>query len=290
VWRAAGRGIPWLTLGWAAFLLMVFVFEAAIGATGDPLRLLALGGLSPDRVAQGEMDRLFTSAFLHSSGLHLLMNATSLIVLGVMFERLLGWARFLVVLSFAQIAGTGFWVTWPNAVVAVGASAALYGIVGCWLFLHLANREELPVFLRSPAWNWMLLIGLALWIEVGFSYAAHAAHLGGFAGGFAAGAVVVRGPLDRLASNRPRGLSVVAGACILVWASALGAGIQRAWGPLDARRTEIGLGLPAAEEAERSREERRATPPPSGGRRSSRAPRRAPGRSGLGCARLRGAR
>lgn len=235
VWRAAGRGVPWLTLGSAAVLVIIFLGEVAIGATGDGLRLLALGALSPALVREGELDRLFTSALLHSRNLHLLLNGIGLIALGVMFERLLGWPRFLLVLSFAQIGGAALWVAWSGAVGAVGASAAIHGALACWLLLHLARQNDLPVFLRIPAWIWTLWLGLALWIEFKLPNVAHAAHLGGFAAGLAISAALVRGPLDRLRTRRPPWLAVAATAWILVWGAALGFGIRRAWGPIEER-------------------------------------------------------
>ncbi len=246
VWQAAGRGVPWITLGLSAALVGAFLFEVWVGATTEKLLLLMLGGLAPALVVDGDLDRLLTAAFLHSSILHLVVNLTGLIAFGVVFERLLGWPRFLFVLSVAQVAGTALFVAWPSAVGAVGASAALHGIVACWLFLNVARREELPVFLRSPTWNLMLLLGLAVWTEVEFSNLAHAAHLGGFAGGLAASAAVVRVPLDGLRPHRPRWLLAVSTAWILVWVGALSVGIHRAWGPIEERTLDTTRRLLAA--------------------------------------------
>jgi membrane associated rhomboid family serine protease len=223
----------------------------ALAATGDGLRLLALGALSPELVRQGELDRLFTSALLHSRNLHLLLNGIGLIALGVMLERLLGWPRFLLILSFAQIGGAALWVAWPSAVGAVGASGAIYGALGCWLLLHLTRHRELPVFLRIPTWTWTLWLGLAIWIEARLPNVAHTAHLGGFAAGLAISSALVRGPLDRLPPERPLWLTVAAMACILVWSTALGLGIHRAWGPIEERSVRTSariLALPAVSE------------------------------------------
>jgi rhomboid protease GluP len=233
VWQAAGRGAPWLTLGSAALLGILFLCETGVGATGSGLRLLAIGALSSELVRNGELDRLFTSGLLHSGIPHLLVNGLGLVALGVMLERLLGWSRFLLILSFAQVGGAALWVVRPGSVGATGASAAIYGAFVCWLYLQLTRRHELPAFLRAPAWFWILLLGSGLWIEINLPRLAHAAHLGGLVAGFAISAALVRGPLDRLHTRRPRWLCVAAATCMLVWGVALGAGILRAWGPIE---------------------------------------------------------
>ncbi len=238
VWAAAGRGVPWVTWALAAILIVAFVFELAVGATNEEVRLLTLGALSPVRVGQGELDRLLTPAFLHSGALHLFVNLSTLVLLGLMLERLLGWPRFVLVLTLGQVLGSLLWLLWPNGDAAVGASAALYGMFGAWIVLELKAREDLPVFLRLPAWWWLLTAAFGVWAEVAVSNLATAAHVGGVAGGFLAAAVVVHRPLDRLGLTAPRWLVTLATLSVLAWLTALGAGAQRARVLLDHESVE----------------------------------------------------
>jgi rhomboid protease GluP len=252
VWAAAGRGVPWVTWALAASLVAAFAFELAVGATTEKLRLLTLGALSPVLVGQGELDRLLTPAFLHSGPLHLFANLSTLVLLGLMLERLLGWPRFVLVLTLGQVLGALLWLRWPNADGAVGASAALYGLFGAWLVLELKAREELPVFFRLPVWWWLVTAAFGVWAEVAFSNLATTAHVGGLAGGFVAAAVVVHRPLDRLGLTAPRWLSALATLSILAWLAALGVGVQRASGLLDEQRVEASRSIqPEADERSR---------------------------------------
>jgi rhomboid protease GluP len=238
VWAAAGRGVPWVTWALATILIVVFAFELAVDATTEKLRLLTLGALSPVLVGQGELDRLLTPAFLHSGPLHLFANLSTLILLGLMLERLLGWPRFVLVLTLGQVLGALLWLLWPNADAAVGASASLYGMFGAWIVLGLKTREDLPVFFRPPVWWWLLTAALGVWAEVALSNLATAAHVGGVAGGFLAAAVVVHHPLDRLALTAPRWLVTLATVSILAWLTAFGVGVHRAWALVDDQSVE----------------------------------------------------
>jgi hypothetical protein len=161
------------------------------------------------------------------------VNGLGVVGLGVMLERLLGWPRFLLILSFAQIGGAALWVAWPGGVAVAGASAAIYGALACWLYLQLVRRHELPVFLRVPAWFWILLLGSGLWIEIELPKVAHAAHVGGLTAGLAISAALVDGPLEQLRARPPRWLCVAATTWILIWGVSLGVGIRRAWGPIE---------------------------------------------------------
>jgi len=252
VWAAAGRGVPWVTWALTASLIVAFAFELAVGATTVKLRLLTLGALSPVLVGQGELDRLLTPAFLHSGPLHLFANLSTLVLLGLMLERLLGWPRFVLVLTLGQILGALLWLRWPNADGAVGASAALYGLFGAWLLLELKAREDLPVLFRLPVWWWLLTAALGVWAEVAFTNLATAAHVGGVAGGFLAAAVVVHRPLDRLGVTAPRWLLALAILSILAWLAALGVGVHRASGLLDEQTLEASRSIePGADERSR---------------------------------------
>jgi membrane associated rhomboid family serine protease len=238
VWAAAGRGVPWVTWAFTTIVTLAFGFELAMDATIEKSKLLTMGALSPTLVSQGGIDRLLTSAFLHSGSGHLIVNLSALVLLGLMFERLLGWPRFVLVLTLGQVSGALLWLAFPNADGAVGASAALYGLLGSWIVLDLRAREELPVFFRLPVWWWLLTAAFAVVAEVALSSSATSAHTGGFAGGVLAAAIIVRRPLDRLGLHAPRWLFALATLSILAWLTALGLGVQRAWGLLDAEASE----------------------------------------------------
>jgi membrane associated rhomboid family serine protease len=127
-------------------------------------------------LAHGEWWRLITAAFLHYGPLHLGMNMFALWWLGQPVEAALGRVRFTVIYFVAGLAGsTGALLLSPNEVT-VGASGAIFGILGSLFVLeyHATGR------LMGQA---MTLIV----INIGFSLAVPNISIGGHLGGLAAG-------------------------------------------------------------------------------------------------------
>ncbi len=126
----------------------------------------------------GEWWRLITAAFLHYGPIHLGMNMFALWWLGQPVEAALGRARFALIYFVAGLAGsTGALLLSPNEVT-VGASGAIFGILGALFILeyHATGR------LMGQA---MTLIV----INIAFSFAVPNISIGGHLGGLAAGAL-----------------------------------------------------------------------------------------------------
>jgi len=190
-----------LALQVAAFALVAFRLEPAPPGPFDGVGIEALlraGALERDRVQSGEWWRLLTAAFLHGSWLHLGMN----VLLGAgwcrAIERALGTLRFLGLWLGAALAASAASLLLQD-VVAVGASGAIFGMVGAVMALH---RRALPgwgAFLRSRATR-SVVLSLAAWTVtalVADLHIDHAAHTGGLVFG-ALGAWVATRPGARL--------------------------------------------------------------------------------------------
>ena len=126
-----------------------------------------------------------TYAFLHAGPGHLLGNMGALAWLGAAVGRALGGARLLAVwILCAAAGGLGFALLWPVPQPMVGASGALFGLLGA----EAALRHRLAPSRRRLAGMVVLFVGLNLasyWIEGG--RVAWQAHLGGFLAGLALG-------------------------------------------------------------------------------------------------------
>lgn len=139
-------------------------------------------------VWRGEYWRLVTSMFLHGGFVHLLLNGWALYQLGGLFELWLGSRRLLLVYFVAGIAGSLASAVWSDN-PSVGASGAIFGILGALISFLLRRREMLTPQAKS------LLGQLVLWagINVVFGFSVpridNAAHLGGFAAGLLLGLV-----------------------------------------------------------------------------------------------------
>ena len=124
----------------------------------------------------GEWWRLITAAFLHYGPIHLGMNMLALWWLGQPVEAALGRARYVLIYFTAGLAGsTGALLLSPNEVT-VGASGAIFGILGALFVLeyHATGR----------------VVGQAMTlivINIAFSFAVPNISIGGHLGGLAAG-------------------------------------------------------------------------------------------------------
>jgi membrane associated rhomboid family serine protease len=128
--------------------------------------------------------RLVTSAFLHENATHLLMNMTALWFVGREVEKDLG-AKSLVLIYCAAALGGGIAVVAFGQERTLGASGAIYGLLGATFCLGV--RAFLDDH-RKSALRIMRIVGVVIAINLLFSVAipfiSLAAHVGGLVTGF----------------------------------------------------------------------------------------------------------
>jgi membrane associated rhomboid family serine protease len=120
--------------------------------------------------------RLVTSGFLHANIIHIGLNMYLLWIVGQMLEPLIGSVRFAVLYMVALLAGSlGVLILEPRT-AAIGASGAVFGVMGAVL---VEMRARGVAILQS----WL---GILLLINLGLSFRpgiAVGAHIGGLIGG-----------------------------------------------------------------------------------------------------------
>jgi membrane associated rhomboid family serine protease len=87
-------------------------------------------------VAHGDWWRLITAAFLHYGPFHLLLNMLALYWFGSLLEQRIGSGRFLMLYLVSGLAGSAGALLWSPLVPTVGASGAIFGILGAGLVLE----------------------------------------------------------------------------------------------------------------------------------------------------------
>ncbi|MGG7165526.1 rhomboid family intramembrane serine protease [Clostridium ihumii] len=111
----------------------------------DNVVLVLLGGMVNVLVEQGQYYRLITAGFLHSSILHLTLNMVALNAIGDIVEKILGKGKFLILYLISLIASSygSYIFTKGNSgiVISVGASGAIFGILGALLVIVIMNRN-----------------------------------------------------------------------------------------------------------------------------------------------------
>lgn len=79
---------------------------------------------------KAEVYRLLSPAFLHGGVFHLLGNMAFLLILGVPCEQKWGWPRYAAVYFVSALGASIFSVCLHPNTISVGASGALFGLMG----------------------------------------------------------------------------------------------------------------------------------------------------------------
>ena len=134
---------------------------------------------------EGSLLRVFTSSFAHSNTqiTHILFNMYSLFVLGTLLEPMIGKLRFVILYALSVFGGgLGFLVLSTNFGSVVGASGAVFGLMGAYLVFLIV--------MKLNAGQMYIIIGINLFL--GFLPGiAWEAHVGGLVVGAAVGYVLV---------------------------------------------------------------------------------------------------
>jgi membrane associated rhomboid family serine protease len=151
-------------------------------------------------VAHGEWYRLLTAGFVHVSIFHLVINMWALWVLGRVTEQLLGRTKMGLIYFVSLFAGSfGALAVRPDSVT-VGASGAIFGLMGGLLMVAKGRG----VAMRDTGLLGVLVLNLVITFTLS-SYISVGAHIGGLIGGGIAGLLLVDFPNRmRAASRRTR--------------------------------------------------------------------------------------
>jgi membrane associated rhomboid family serine protease len=175
----AGEGSGFIvTKTLIAINVLVFLVQGAeAGSFTNPSGEIFLHGyLRAYEVASGEWWRLVTAAFLHANPLHIFFNMLMLWWFGRPLELLLGRGRFLAVYFLSILAGSaGALLVTPTGAT-IGASGAVFGILGAGLVLE---RNRIDVFGGSA----LLVVLFNLGLSFTLSYVSIGGHIGGLIGG-----------------------------------------------------------------------------------------------------------
>jgi len=127
-------------------------------------------------VSEGEYWRLITAAFLHYGFIHLGMNMLVLWIIGPPLEEYFGHSRYLLVYVVAGLAGSAGALLWSPNALTVGASGAIWGIMGAALVL-----EARKIWVFGGSAMGLVLLNLAITFVIpGISIGGH---IGGLIGG-----------------------------------------------------------------------------------------------------------
>ncbi|RKU12786.1 hypothetical protein C6502_05420 [Candidatus Poribacteria bacterium] len=178
-------------------------------------------------VEDGEYWRLLTSTFLHAHALHLLLNMGILFLLGTLLEGLYGRGRFLFLYLTSAIVSSLASLLFVQNALGVGASGAVFGLVGVAVALGIRYKDRLPQRLgRILGLRLLPFIGIDLllgfFVLPQFNYNVNnTAHISGLLTGFIGGIILT----PELFSYREREKRIVAGLTAALVALTIASGV-----------------------------------------------------------------
>jgi membrane associated rhomboid family serine protease len=215
---AAYRGAdPQATYAIIAVNIAVFLGQVMTGGGGFQARAGSIyehGYLRGFEVNDGEYWRLLTGGFLHADPMHLIFNMLGVFFLGQLLEPRLGAVRFTALYLGSLFAGSlGAILLSPEAAT-VGASGAVFGLLGAALvLLRGSGLDPMRSFILP-----VLVINLLLtFARPGISIGGH---LGGLAGGVLCALI-----LQQTERGTLRGRQLGIAGCVLVAAVSIGIAI-----------------------------------------------------------------
>lgn len=164
----------------ALCVLMFFVSFMVGKGSLDSYTLYKMGAVNQMAIKGGQIWRLLTGTFLHAGLIHLFANIYSLCIIGMQLENFIGKKKFLTIYLVSAISGSLMSSLFSNT-VSVGASGAIFGLLGSMLYFGYHYRLYLGNVLRAQI---IPLIMLNLFLGFMLSGIDNAAHIGGLVGGY----------------------------------------------------------------------------------------------------------
>jgi rhomboid protease GluP len=194
------HGTPGSPITWTMIVLNVLIFLAMAlggiynhGPEAENSGLIHWGANYGPYTLEGQWWRLLTSMFLHGGWVHIGMNMAALYSVGVFCERLFGSRRFLLLYLVAGVSGSAASVLLNPGVNSVGASGAIFGIMGGLLaFIRNPDSGVPPTIVGRLRRTVSTFVLLNIGAGIIYPHIDNAAHIGGLVGGFFAGMALAR--------------------------------------------------------------------------------------------------
>ncbi len=188
----------WKKYNFSIIASVACVLVYIIARAASPSSLIDSLGFSPHDVVDASRSyTLLTSMYMHASLEHLFFNLLGLILIGIVFEQKIGTRPYLFLYLVTGLCGslTFAALRWSQpGLIAVGASGAIFGILGA--FTRLYPRERFMLFFIPVAMPlWVIVVGyllIQLLLLSTTTNVAVEAHIGGLISGILLAPVVVK--------------------------------------------------------------------------------------------------
>ena len=174
----------------------VVIYLVGLASSRLEFELLVNFAASSRAIEAGEWWRGLSAAFLHGGTMHILFNMYFLYIFGPRLERQVGSVAFSgIYLASAAGGSLATYLFGPPNALSVGASGALFGLFGAWLYAAYRQRGTAAGSAMFNQLGAILLINMALPLFI--PNIDWRAHLGGLATG-----IVVAFLWEQIAAGR----------------------------------------------------------------------------------------
>ena len=179
--------------------IIAYGYQMSQHATSNGAAMIGVGALYGPLLEHGEWWRLITAQFIHWGPLHLAFNMMGLWFMGRGVEMALGWKRFIG--AYLICGAGGMLLAWgislyavePRAIVLMGASASVLGMVGIQAALSLSLlRRTGSLVAKAQLGSMTQIIVLQMVFDFMVPEVSSTAHTGGAAIGFLLGMLMFR--------------------------------------------------------------------------------------------------
>lgn len=145
--------------------------------------LIAFGAKYNPAILHGEYWRLLTAIFLHATILHVGLNMLNFLLLGLIIEHIFGHLRFILIYLLTGIISILASFIFAPQEISVGASGAIFGLVGAYSAFILVHRQAFR-YHGLAALGWLIfVIGINLGLGFVIPNVDNYAHMGGLLSG-----------------------------------------------------------------------------------------------------------
>lgn len=176
------QSVPYVTYIIIAVTILFFLLQQAstILLQGDlPAALLLKNN---EAIRAGQLWRLLTPALLHGGLMHIVFNMYALFSFGASLERHFGHGRFFLLYVLGAFAGNVASFAFSEA-NSLGASTAIFGLLGAEGIFLLQNRKLFAGQFRSAIGNIIFIAAINLFIIGSLPGIDNWGHIGGLLGG-----------------------------------------------------------------------------------------------------------
>ena len=177
------QSAPYVTYSIIGITVFCYVLQLVSQSVFGTDLLVLYGARVNEAILRGELWRFITPALLHGSLPHIAFNMYALLSFGTGLERHFGHGRFLLLYLLGAFTGNVASFLFTSGSYSVGASTAIFGLLGAEAVFLIQNRKMFAGRFRSAIGNIIFLAAVNLFIIGSLPNIDNWGHIGGLLGG-----------------------------------------------------------------------------------------------------------